>query len=312
MTSTALMVARSALLAAACGFAFPAWAQWDRPNPYSYNRPPPPYGAHQPEEMRARPLPPDVVTDRLEDRGYDDVSRPRFDGSVYIVEATNLAGQRERLLIDAFRGHIVQRTALSDPRRRRPDDEDEWTLPDPPPGARYGALPEGRPVRPSPDYDAPAGRGPAPGPDVGGSGRALDIGPVESRPLAPPADSRLAPTPTSPALPSANVQRAPSPTREASRPPPAAPPSGELYGVNPERAAPKPRAPAAVARPPPPAGAPAKPDGAGKPAEARPAATADAGPRKPVRVIEGVTRMDGGAQSTPGPQNGLQGTKPGQ
>jgi hypothetical protein len=92
----------------------PAVAQWfEGPRPYMYNRPPP-------IVREARPLPPYAIVERLEAQGYENVGRPRFDGSVYEIEATGLSGARVRIVVDAFRGNVVERYAVSRA-PRRPD-----------------------------------------------------------------------------------------------------------------------------------------------------------------------------------------------
>ena len=57
-------------------------------------------------------LPPRAVVWRLSDRGFTDVTRPRFDGQAYVVEASNPYGERLRLFVDARDGRIVGRQRL--------------------------------------------------------------------------------------------------------------------------------------------------------------------------------------------------------
>ncbi|KQP74960.1 hypothetical protein ASF60_07360 [Methylobacterium sp. Leaf113] len=57
-------------------------------------------------------LPPRAVVWRLNDRGFTAVTRPRFDGQAYIVEASNPYGDRLRLFVDARDGRILGRQRL--------------------------------------------------------------------------------------------------------------------------------------------------------------------------------------------------------
>jgi hypothetical protein len=57
-------------------------------------------------------LPPRAVVWRLNDRGFTEVTRPRFDGRAYIVEASNPYGDRLRLFVDARDGRILGRQRL--------------------------------------------------------------------------------------------------------------------------------------------------------------------------------------------------------
>ena len=155
--------------------------------------------------------------------------------------------------------------------------------------------------------------------------------PAEAGPLGPPtqlgrpADPRLAPSESRNAPPAEpdGAQR-----REASRPSAAPPrtappaPSG-VYGLNPGASArpatpdPKPRQAVAPTRPrdqgaepstaSPSPSAPAPTVAAPKPDSAT--ATTEAANRRPVRVIPGVTPMDGGQQSSPPPQNNMDAPK---
>ncbi|NNM71297.1 hypothetical protein [Enterovirga aerilata] len=300
--------------AALAGLASPAAAQW-----YGgtyYNAPPPPYGYGGP--AYARPLPRDLIVERLEDRGFEDIGRPRFDGSVYVVEATSRRGGAVRLVLDPYDGRILRQTPLT---IARLDDDDLFDIDGYP-------APRSRSVSPPPEMpNAPRWRPGEPEP-VPGRQAARPVAP-ELDPPSParrtrPADPRLAPD-----SPAASRPAEPEPRREARRPAGPEPglPSGGVDGVNPDarraaKPAPKPKADVA-ARPEKPAepqapaartspAAPA-PSTATKP-DATPAApgpaTAEAGERRPVRVIEGVTPMNSGQQSTPPPQNNEAGPKP--
>ena len=211
-------VFRRALAGAGFGIAvtsaLPAAAQWyGRPEygapvePYGYDRPAPVFRGD------SRPLPPFSIVERLEGQGYEDITRPRYNGSVYELDATSPRGNRVRLVIDAFRGNVVERSALG-----RADDGDGgreqrgWF------GNNVRPPEEGSPrrytARPSDDDDGPdtferlarpPGARPVPAPSR-----------VETEPLpaAPhntarlPAEGRPRETPTA---------RAPSPDRQASR-----------------------------------------------------------------------------------------------
>ena len=60
-------------------------------------------------------LPPRAVVWRLNDRGFTEVTRPRFDGRAYIVEATGPYGDRVRLFVDARDGAVLDRQRLGAP-----------------------------------------------------------------------------------------------------------------------------------------------------------------------------------------------------
>ena len=278
MRSTFTTLLRPAAFAATLLAAGSALAQYRGsdygPNPY--NTPPPPYpyfGDNAPPGYgrspayygQPRPLRPGEVVDRLEDQGYDDVGRPRFNGTgVYMVDATAPGGMRVRLAVDAIRGVILNRTAIEASRfGRLPDDEDDEDRPARRRGARLppGAAPYGPgdvdPGRPGGyAYRAPPDRAPAEAP--------LGRGPVEQRPLPPPADSRLQP-------PDGGQARAPDRRRdrdEANRGRPdldGSPDARRPFGTNPQAgSAPKAGKPSRQAR---------RPATATEPQEKEPAAT---------------------------------------
>jgi hypothetical protein len=76
-------------------------------------------------------LPPRVIAWRLADRGFSDVSRPRFDGRVYVVDAVSPTGAPMRLFVDPAAGAIVGRQRLGAPesyaRLERPAPGFGWT-----------------------------------------------------------------------------------------------------------------------------------------------------------------------------------------
>lgn len=304
-----LLLATVLPLAAA---ATPAAAQWYGGG-YSYNYPPPPAGYGY---SAGRPLAPDEITDRLEDLGFDEIGRPRYDGRSYVVDATTRTGGRVRLVVDPVRGTVMNQYALGRLRPRDTDEADTTGFSGPPP-FRYGA-------RPSPYDEMPEAAEPR-----GPARREATLPRREARPfppeanpsdgpaLAAPADPRLAPRP--------DAESAPA-ERQASREAPSRPTRpGAVQGLNPARSSAPDRATAAAsaARPdakpatdpavspaaPAPRVAPAKPDDAARTEAPRTAAASDA-PRKPVRVIGGVTPLNGGQQTTPGPQNGMASGKP--
>ncbi|GEP00926.1 hypothetical protein [Methylobacterium haplocladii] len=61
------------------------------------------------------PIPPRAVVYRLQDRGFTEIARPRFDGRAYVVEATNPAGSRVRLFVDVREGGVIGRERLDTP-----------------------------------------------------------------------------------------------------------------------------------------------------------------------------------------------------
>lgn len=57
-------------------------------------------------------MPPRAVVWRLNERGFTEVTRPRFDGRAYVVEASNPYGERVRLFVDGLDGRILGRQRL--------------------------------------------------------------------------------------------------------------------------------------------------------------------------------------------------------
>jgi hypothetical protein len=76
-------------------------------------------------------LPPRVVAWRLADRGFTGLSRPRFDGRVYVVDAISPGGVPVRLFIDPAAGAIIGQRRLGAPeavaRLERPAPGFGWT-----------------------------------------------------------------------------------------------------------------------------------------------------------------------------------------
>jgi hypothetical protein len=115
-------------------------------------------------------LPPRVVAWRLADRGFTGLSRPRFDGRVYVVDAVDPAGIPVRLLVDPTAGAIIRRQRVGAPetyaRLERPAPGFGWTeddaaprraaRPSPfdePPALRLPRRPSGEALRPEPNPD---------------------------------------------------------------------------------------------------------------------------------------------------------------
>lgn len=100
-------------------------------------------------------LPPRVVAWRLADRGFSGLSRPRFDGRVYVVDAVGPAGAPVRLFVDPMTGAIVGRRPIGAPetvaRLERPAPGFGWTEDE--------VVPR-RAMRPVPSEDGPVARTP--------------------------------------------------------------------------------------------------------------------------------------------------------
>lgn len=60
-------------------------------------------------------MPPRAVVWRLNNRGFTEVTRPRFDGRAYVVEATGPYGDRVRLFVDGRDGAVLGRQRLDAP-----------------------------------------------------------------------------------------------------------------------------------------------------------------------------------------------------
>lgn len=60
-------------------------------------------------------MPARAVLWRLSDRGFTEITRPRFDGRAYVVEASSPYGDRVRLFVDARDGAILGRQRLGEP-----------------------------------------------------------------------------------------------------------------------------------------------------------------------------------------------------
>jgi hypothetical protein len=232
-------------------------------------------------------LPPRAVVWRLNDRGFTEITRPRFDGRAYVVEATDRYGDRVRLFVDSQDGAVLGRQRIGAPPvaviRTRPgygytDADIETRGPVPgtgrmgPPAALPGADPVGR----------------APGPDR----NALGLNP-DARPRPEPQRkvARLTP-PAKPAAPRATPE-APKPAETIAAPTAAKPeaPSAALEApkVDVPKTEPVQSAPPAVA---------AEKPAAEKPPTEPAQAWRDPPPdqKRPVRVIGGATVVPGTAE----------------
>lgn len=294
MTARLPLLRTSLVLLAGAAWSQPAGAQYYynpaygppppayAPPPYGgYNAPPPPgreygrgYDYDYPPPRQPRPLSARTVVDRLEQMGYDDVSQPRFTGTLYIVQATGPGGVRQQVVVDAIRGIVLNRTAVApgyeEPRRYGGRGLDTDDLRERPSVTPRRAQPRREARRPE-TIDS----GEPPGPDAPPSA-------TETPP--PPADPRLAPS----AEPAPRAAPRPLEGRSGGRQAGRSEGGGEAhpketgsrpFGVNPVPSPPKPTEgeqrkatqPAPAKKQPPVA------------AVERPA------PEKPVRVIQGVT-----------------------
>lgn len=244
-------------------------------------------------------VPPRVVAWRLADQGFTGLSRPRFNGRVYVVEATSPAGMPMRLFVDPASGGIIGRQRLGAPdtyaRLERPAPGFGWTEED--------AGPR-RVLRPVPNEDAPAlrlDRRPATT-AARPEGNPDGVNPeAVGRSAAPRRVARTAPTrspeprPTHRTSPDAPAPRiAPA---EAAKTEPKSDPAPETKSAAIEKV--------------PSASPPPRPDEAAKPAApavaeaAKPAAKEWKDPpldRKPVRVIGGATIVPGPSEKEPAAQ----------
>jgi hypothetical protein len=243
------------------------------------------------EEM----LPPRVVAWRLADRGFTGLSRPRFDGRVYVVDAVGPAGGPVRLFVDPATGAIVGRQRMSAPdtyaRLERPAPGFGWT--------EEEAVPR-RVVRPVPGEDGPSLRVPR---RPGGEALRPDPNPDAVNPdsvgrSAPPRKlARVAPArPTDLKATHRTAPEAPAPRiapAEAAKSEPA--PKADTKSASIDKAP--------SASPAAPATAPPKP-AEGSAADASKAAAKDwkdpPSDRKPVRVIGGATIVPGTTEKESG------------
>lgn len=236
-------------------------------------------------------LPPRVIAWRLADRGFTGVSRPRFDGRFYLVDAISPAGLPVRLVLDPVNGGIVGR-------ERMPGQDVYARLERPPvrtaPGYGWTEEEVARP-QPAPAESGPVLRQPRrPGPDAARSpeGNPLGLNPDGNHRAEPPrrvARTNPAQAPAKPAARLSPAAPAPKAAPEAAKPDTA--PSTPAAHANPApEAAPTPAqkeatkessAPSADSKPV--ASAAPKPDWKDPPAEGK----------RPVRVIGGATIVPG-------------------
>jgi hypothetical protein len=243
-------------------------------------------------------LPPRVVAWRLAARGFTGLSRPRFDGRVYLVEAVSPTGVPVRLFVDPTAGAIVDRQRIGAPetyaRLERPAPGFGWTEGDA--GPRHV-------LRPLPAEEVPSLRlqrrpsDEALRPDTNPEG----VNPDSTGRPAPPRKVARATAPVrQPEL------RSPHRTAPEAPAPKIAP--NEALNADPGDAA-KPETKSAAidkvpaASPAPAAGAPPKPvEGAVASATKPPAQDWKDPPtdRKAVRVIGGATIVPGSSEKEPG------------
>ena len=189
---------------------------------------PPPAGA-------AAPLPgfvpPYEITRIVRAAGYDPLTRPRREGTTYVVRATNYRGILMRIVIDARSGAIraVNRIVpgpgpygvigmMGPPPYGGPYDPPIGPLPGPPPpyaGGPYGPLTGPPPPYPPPYYGAPPGYGMSP--DMLEPMEPPMEADLNTPPPPPPARSHPYPVaPSGPPLPRSRPSE--SATREAKPP----------------------------------------------------------------------------------------------
>lgn len=238
-------------------------------------------------------LPPRVIAWRLVDHGFSGVSRPRFDGRVYVVDAVSPTGAPVRLFVDPAAGAIVGRQRIGSPesyaRLEQPRAGFGWTEEDAAPQRLLRpAMPDGVPARAARPArrQSPEALRPEFNPDgLNPDGRA--------RPEAPRKVARAPAPGRAPELKPAlrNVPEAPAP---------------KVAPVEASRVDPVPEPKSAAIEKAPPAGpaqaGPAKP-AAGTVAEAAKPPAADwkdpPPDKKPVRIIGGATIVPGASEKEP-------------
>lgn len=216
------------------------------------------------------PLPPRAVMAGLQRRGFSPMSRPRFTGSAYVVDAVSPRGDQVRLVLDAYTGQVLDRERLAEaimpPRGIGPyrGPEFGFSPPEMPPAQapvrKRSARTEQPPIR--------AARPP-----------------VAARPdeAQPPASQPSAPQPVLGSTPAPE----PAPASTASI---TAPPVERWEEVRPAPVPPAPPTPV-IALPAPPTSVEST------------AAAANAPPHRSVRVIEGVTSVPSVAREPAKPSN---------
>ena len=262
---------------------------------------------------------------RLNDRGFTEISRPRFDGRAYVVEAESPRGGRVRLIVDARDGAVLGRVRLGTPllppaRIGRPENVYGWTEGDM--AARRGE--EERPVPPG-NIPAPPDLSPRSPRRETQAARAM---PDRFAPDRPEPGSRTDPVdPNALGLNPDATRRNPEAPRKIVRLPPQAKPAGSRArerGSETARAAPvapvpalKPaEAEAPATKPEQPVAAIEAPKAAPTPAAVQPrspeTAAVDAKPptqswtdppaenKRAVRVIDGATVVPGTSEKTAG------------
>lgn len=207
-------------LATLMTLASPAAAQWYG-RPLFYSSPP---VIVEEDNLSAREIA--AIVRRM---GYSDVSRPRFAGDEFLVDATTRAGTRVRLVLDAFTGHLIDSYLAPEAAPRRVARIEE---------------PRRRVVPAEPQRSPPAGEGESPQlaprpPQAVAPPRATPSAPtvVRREPLLPP----QAPIQTAPPatvippvqrreIPQAQPQR-PQPRQPSAQAPAGSPPAGVGTGT---------------------------------------------------------------------------------
>lgn len=171
------------------------------------------------------------VVRRLQNRGFAEIGRPRFDGQAYVVEATHPGGSRVRLFVDAYDGALLGRRVIGQanpsyahpPQGRVARAAPGYGWAEEEPGMRPASRDLGGPIPPA-DIPMPGGRrrDAALGAEPPGAPDAYGANPDgKARPGAAARKNARLTQPQKPALPQA-VPAAPEPkidSSQAARPP---------------------------------------------------------------------------------------------
>lgn len=276
------------------------------------------YGAPRAVYRAEPPLSPRAVAYSLQDRGFTEIGRPRFDGRAYLVDATGPRGARLRLVVDARDGAVIGREVVGEPyyptaiRPRPVTPGYGWTEED----ARPRRIREAEALVPPADIPsaAPSFRGPAPDEGRLRTERAPSRPAVRRQEANAGIATQVAPEANPYGLNPDAAARPDAARRTTKAAPPAKPPVARTSPPAPapslrptEAAAPRAMTPAAKVEERPVDTAPAKsaePEAAGDAVKTAQSAPAPApkdrtwqdppADRKPVRVIGGATIVPGG------------------
>ncbi|SFG29327.1 hypothetical protein SAMN05192565_101234 [Methylobacterium gossipiicola] len=242
-------------------------------------------------------MPPRAVVWRLADRGFTAVSRPRFDGRTYVVDADDPYGERVRVFVDAYDGAILRRQRVGPPLIAAPIGAPRsapgygWTEED---AAPRRPIREAERILPPVDRNAPALRRTLP--DVAPSARpgTPDRNPMGLNPDAKNPDPKIRPeapvkTARLPGTPKPSLPRASAPAPKLSETPPAPSASEASPAIG---DTPKPVTPATNVTASTPAATPSSTTKAAKDWKDPPAEG-----KKPVRVIGGATMVPGATET---------------